>query len=69
MDIKRYMIKDTNEIQLNKLDPDDTGNFKSKKEAEAKTEQLKERLAELQETFSGGRSSRFLMESASKDTP
>ncbi|WP_405168757.1 PPK2 family polyphosphate kinase [Paenibacillus sp. FSL H3-0286] len=49
MDIKRYMIKDTNEIQLNKLDPDDTGNFKSKKEAEAKTEQLKERLAELQD--------------------
>lgn len=31
MDIKRYMIKDTKEIRLNKLDPDDTGVFKSKK--------------------------------------
>lgn len=36
MDIKRYMIKDTNEIQLNKLDPDDTGNFKSKKKQKPK---------------------------------
>lgn len=49
MNIKRYMIKDTNEKLLSKFDPDDTGDFKSKAEAEAKMEKLKERLAELQD--------------------
>ncbi|CQR58429.1 PPK2 family polyphosphate kinase [Paenibacillus riograndensis] len=49
MNIKRYMIKDTNESVLKKLDPDESGDFKSKEEAEAKTAKLKERLAELQD--------------------
>ncbi|MNI16199.1 Polyphosphate kinase 2 [compost metagenome] len=49
MNIKRYMIKDTNESVLKKLDPDESGDFKSKEEAEAKMAKLKERLAELQD--------------------
>ncbi|WP_267919162.1 polyphosphate kinase 2 family protein [Paenibacillus sonchi] len=51
MNIKRYMIKDTNESVLKKLDPDESGDFKSKEEAEAKTAKLKERLAELQDVL------------------
>lgn len=49
MNIKGYMIKDTDEIQLKKLNPEETGEFISKKEVEAKTEMLKDRLAELQD--------------------
>lgn len=49
MNIKRYMIKDTDEIILKKLDPNETGLLKSKEEAEAEMDQLKERLAELQD--------------------
>ncbi|MFF2020029.1 PPK2 family polyphosphate kinase [Paenibacillus sp. NPDC058177] len=49
MGIKRYMIKDTNEISLSKLDPGEKGTFKSKEEASVETERLKERLAELQD--------------------
>ncbi|MHA6534088.1 PPK2 family polyphosphate kinase [Paenibacillus sp. BAC0078] len=49
MNIKRYMIKDTSETVLKKLDPDDSGDFESKEEAEAKMVKLKERLAELQD--------------------
>ena len=49
MNIKNYMIKDTDEDVLNKLDPNETGSFNTKEEADAKMEQLKERLAELQD--------------------
>ncbi|WP_379163781.1 PPK2 family polyphosphate kinase [Paenibacillus sp. sgz5001063] len=49
MNIKRYMIKDTKESVLKHLDPDESGDFKSKEEAEAKMAKLKERLAELQD--------------------
>ncbi|OKP96322.1 PPK2 family polyphosphate kinase [Paenibacillus sp. P46E] len=49
MNIKRYMIKDTNESVLKKLDPEESGDFKSKEEAEVKMAKLKERLAELQD--------------------
>jgi len=49
MNIKRYMIKDTGETLLKELDPDETGSFKSKEEADMKMQQLKDRLAELQD--------------------
>lgn len=49
MNIKRYMIKDTSETRLKDLDPDERGDFKSKEEAEAKMEKLKERLVKLQD--------------------
>lgn len=49
MNIKRYMIKDTSEKILSKLDPDESGGLKSKEEAEAKMGKLKKRLAELQD--------------------
>lgn len=49
MNINRYMIKDAKEIRLSKLDANETGDFKTKKEAEAATAKLKKRLAELQD--------------------
>lgn len=49
MNIKRYMIKDTSESILSRLDPSERGEIDSKQEAVAKTEKLKERLAELQD--------------------
>ncbi|MBT2292363.1 polyphosphate kinase 2 family protein [Paenibacillus albidus] len=49
MNTKRYMIKDTNKGLLHTLDPNETGELDSKKEAEVKMLQLKERLAELQD--------------------
>jgi len=49
MNLKRYMIKDTEETVLKKLDPEETGSFKNKQDAEAEMESLKERLAELQD--------------------
>lgn len=49
MDIERYMIKDTDETLLKSLNPDDTGSFNSKEEAELEMNNLKERLAELQD--------------------
>lgn len=51
MKIDRYLIQDTDGKILSKLDPDDTGGFKSKEEAEAKMNKLKDRLAELQDIF------------------
>lgn len=49
MDISRYKIKDTDDISLHSLDPDDTREAESKEAAEAEMERLKERLAELQD--------------------
>ncbi|SEU31030.1 PPK2 family polyphosphate kinase [Paenibacillus sp. NFR01] len=49
MNIKRYMIKDTNEKILKKLDPGESGDFDSKEEAAVKMQALKDRLAELQD--------------------
>ncbi|WP_379136948.1 PPK2 family polyphosphate kinase [Paenibacillus sp. sgz500958] len=49
MNIDRYMIKDTDQTILKKLDPDETGRFKLKDEAELEMQKLKERLAELQD--------------------
>ncbi|MBY9077304.1 polyphosphate kinase 2 family protein [Paenibacillus sp. HN-1] len=51
MKIDRYLIQGTNGTILSKLDPDETGAFKSKDEAEAKMNKLKSRLAELQDIF------------------
>lgn len=48
MNIKRYMIKDTNETLLSKLDPNESGDL-TKEEAEVKMKELKERLTELQD--------------------
>lgn len=58
MNIKRYMIKDTSETRLKDLDPDERGDFKSKEEAEAKMEKLKERLVKLQDILFAQKSTR-----------
>ncbi|MBP2001206.1 PPK2 family polyphosphate:nucleotide phosphotransferase [Paenibacillus shirakamiensis] len=49
MDIKKFRIKQGEEFSLEKADPSNTSQFKSKEEAEAETESLRKRLVELQD--------------------
>ncbi|KAA8995925.1 polyphosphate kinase 2 family protein [Paenibacillus spiritus] len=72
MNIDRYLINNTNDRILSKLDPEDTGSFRDKEEAEAKMEALKERLAELQDILFAQKEKSLLvvlqgMDSSGKD--
>lgn len=49
MDLKNYLIKPDHNLSLKDANPKDTGSFKSKEEAEAETDGLRKRLAELQD--------------------
>jgi PPK2 family polyphosphate:nucleotide phosphotransferase len=51
MNTDRYRIEDGSDFRLSRIDPDDTGDFESKEEAEDATEKEIKKLRELHERF------------------